>query len=110
MFSIYVLKSLKNGRRYIGYTINLDKRLKEHNEGKNISTRNRGPWEIIYFEKKFPTREAAMKREKELKNMKGGIQFQQLLEGFDTHQSSTTKNLIQHCRTKNVDNKDHMRT
>ncbi len=83
MFFVYVLKSLKNKRRYIGYTIDLEKRLKEHNEGKNTSTRNRGPWEIIYCEKNFPTRTDAQKREKELKNMKGGIQFQQLLESFN---------------------------
>jgi putative endonuclease len=109
MFSVYVLKSLKNGRRYIRYTIDLDKRLQEHNDGKNTSTRNRGPWEIIYCEKKFPTRTAAQKREKELKNMKGGIQFRQLLKDFDTHHSSTTIkksiiDLVPQCWTKNTDN------
>jgi putative endonuclease len=83
MFSVYVLQSLKSERRYIGYTIDLKKRLSEHNEGKNTSTRNRCPWKIIYFEKNFPTRITAQKREKELKNMKGGIQFRQLLIEFD---------------------------
>jgi putative endonuclease len=76
------LISLKNNRRYIGYTSDLIRRLDEHNEGENTSTRNKGPWKIIYFENNFPTRTEALKREKELKNMKGGIQFQQLLENF----------------------------
>lgn len=31
---VYVLESLKDGKRYIGYTGNLKKRLEEHNKGK----------------------------------------------------------------------------
>lgn len=46
----YVLRSLKNGRWYTGYTRDLRKRLKEHNNNQSTYTKNRGPFEIIYFE------------------------------------------------------------
>ena len=35
-FYTYVLESLKDGLRYVGYTANLKKRIKEHQEGYNF--------------------------------------------------------------------------
>ena len=49
-FYVYILKSLKDGHWYIGFTTNLDRRFTEHNTGQNTSTRNRIPFELIYFE------------------------------------------------------------
>lgn len=46
----YVLKSVKNGNLYIGYTNDLVKRVKEHNRGLNISTKPYLPWKLIYYE------------------------------------------------------------
>ena len=49
-FYVYALESLKDGNRYIGYTENLKGRLKEHNDGKSLSTEFRRPFKLIYFE------------------------------------------------------------
>jgi putative endonuclease len=32
-YYVYVLRSLKDGSLHVGYTINIEKRLKEHNQG-----------------------------------------------------------------------------
>ena len=48
MFYIYVLESLKNKTLYIGYTTDLAKRCKEHNQGLTISTKRYRPWKLIY--------------------------------------------------------------
>jgi len=42
MFYTYVLQSHKNGNFYTGYTGDLRKRLKEHNESKFGYTKGRG--------------------------------------------------------------------
>jgi len=67
---IYVLKSKKDLKRYIGLTNNLERRLLLHNSGKVKATKNRRPFELIYFEK-FEDRTRAAKREKFLKSGKG---------------------------------------
>jgi len=50
MFYTYVLKSKKNGRLYTGYTNDLRKRFKEHNDKMSTYTKYRGPYELIYYE------------------------------------------------------------
>ncbi|MDI6734008.1 MAG: GIY-YIG nuclease family protein [Patescibacteria group bacterium] len=50
MFYVYILKSLKNGKLYTGYTNDLRKRFKEHNDGKSTYTKGRGPFKLIYYE------------------------------------------------------------
>ena len=47
---VYVLKSLKDNMFYIGSTNDLDKRLKDHNSGKNRSTKHRRPFVLVYHE------------------------------------------------------------
>ena len=51
-------------------TKNLDRRLKEHNEGKNRSTKGFAPFEVVHVEK-FEERTEARKREKYLKSGTG---------------------------------------
>lgn len=50
MFYNYVIQSKKNRSLYIGYTKDLRRRLKEHNQGLNMSTKPFKPWELIYYE------------------------------------------------------------
>ncbi len=78
MFSIYILKSLKNGRYYVGQTENMGERIKKHNSGQVKSTKPFLPWQIVYSEQ-CPTRSDARKRENEIKKYKGGIKFKRLL-------------------------------
>lgn len=70
MYYNYVLKSEKDGKRYIGFTDDLKKRLDEHNKGLNKSTKYRKPLVLIYYEACL-NKKAAIKREKYLKTMWG---------------------------------------
>ena len=71
MFVVYVLYSYKFGKIYIGFTSNLEERLKSHNDlgvkGWTIKFR---PWTLIYQEL-HATKSEAMKREKQLKSAAG---------------------------------------
>ena len=49
MYYVYLLKSLKDGRYYIGQTQDLQERLAYHNTGRSTYTRDRGPWELLAF-------------------------------------------------------------
>ena len=79
MYTVYILKSLKTGRFYIGSTTNLERRLTQHNIGKNISTRGRGPFVVEYSEQ-YETITGARQREREIKSFKGGNSFKSLLD------------------------------
>ncbi|HWO07344.1 MAG TPA: GIY-YIG nuclease family protein [Candidatus Paceibacterota bacterium] len=67
MYFVYVLKSERSRKSYVGHTDNLEKRLLEHNFGKNTSTKPFAPWVRVYHEE-YKSREAAVKREKYLKS------------------------------------------
>jgi len=54
----------------VGQTACIEARLKAHNSGVCFSTRNRGPWKILFFES-CETRSDAMRMEKYLKTGKG---------------------------------------
>ncbi len=65
----YILKC-KDGSLYTGWTNNLERRLKDHNEGKGAKyTKARRPVELVYYET-FSTKEEAMSREYAIKRMK----------------------------------------
>ena len=60
-FFVYILKSLKDDRFYIGQTNDIASRIKRHNSGQVTATKNRRPLVIIHTEK-FATRAEAMQR------------------------------------------------
>ena len=70
MFYVYILKSEVDSRFYKGLTSNLERRIKEHNFGKNKSTKAYLPWRLVYFEE-FDNRIDARKREKYFKSGQG---------------------------------------
>ena len=49
-YYVYLIKSLKDGNFYTGYTNNIIRRFFEHNSSKVESTRNRIPFELVYWE------------------------------------------------------------
>ena len=49
MYKVYILESLKDKSRYIGVTINLVNRLKEHNSGETKSNKSKIPYKIIWY-------------------------------------------------------------
>ena len=70
MYFVYVLRC-KDNSLYCGQTNNLEKRIKEHNDSKNISTkytRGRRPVTLVYMEKVKAISDA-LRREREIKKL-----------------------------------------
>jgi len=76
---VYWLLSEKDHRTYLGSSPDLEKRLKEHSEGKCFSTKNRLPLKLIYFEE-YDSLEDARKREKFLKSRSGRRELKKIFE------------------------------
>lgn len=78
MYYVYILKSLKDNKLYIGYTGNLNQRLSQHKWGKVSSTKGRRPLKLIYFEAHY-SMEDAKRRENYFKTDKGKSTIKQML-------------------------------
>jgi putative endonuclease len=50
MFTVYAIRSEVDGRIYVGFSVDIERRLKEHNSGKTKSTKGFRPWKIFYSE------------------------------------------------------------
>jgi putative endonuclease len=81
MYYVYILKSLRNKSLYIGYTVDLKKRLEEHDDGKNISTKPFRPYKLIFYEA-FLYRKDAKSREEYLKSGWGRKSIKKLLKNY----------------------------
>jgi putative endonuclease len=65
---VYIVEC-SDGTFYTGWTNNLEKRLDMHSKGTGAKyTRGRGPVKLVYHET-FDTKEAAMKREYQIKRL-----------------------------------------
>lgn len=69
MFYVYIIKSKKDNKLYIGVTGDLKRRFREHNQGLNKSTKHRVPFELVYYEAYFSEKDAKS-REQKLKQFK----------------------------------------
>ncbi|MBI2626179.1 MAG: GIY-YIG nuclease family protein [Candidatus Nealsonbacteria bacterium] len=69
MYCVYLIQSKKDGKLYIGVTNNLKRRLFEHNQGLNKSTKYRAPFRLVYCEIYISAKDAFI-REKKLKKFK----------------------------------------
>ena len=76
---VYILKSLKNGKYYVGSTDNLERRIFEHNSGKSKYTRLSKPFELV-FSQEFETLVLARKVEFKLKSFKSKKIIEQIIE------------------------------
>ena len=64
---VYVLISTKKPKRtYVGWTLDLERRVEQHNGGVGAKFTRGGKWLLIYTER-HRTRNGAMRREVELK-------------------------------------------
>lgn len=81
MHYVYMLRSIRDGRFYTGYTTNLEKRLGEHNAGKVFSTKNRYPLELMYYEA-CRHKEDALRRERYLKTTYGKRYIKNRIRGY----------------------------
>ena len=77
-YYVYILRSLKDSKFYIGSTADVAARLAYHNAGLQRSTKNRIPFELFYTET-VSSKEDGLRREKEIKSYKGGNAFKKLL-------------------------------
>ena len=69
-YYVYILANQKDRHFYAGFSTDLVKGIKEHNDGKIHSTKSKLPWKIIYYEA-FLNKYDARRREKYLKSTKG---------------------------------------
>lgn len=82
MAFVYILKSLKTNRYYIGSTFDLDERLKRHQNGLVFSTRNSRPWKKI-FSQEYSTITQAKRIELRLKKLKRRDYIEKIIkDGF----------------------------
>lgn len=69
-YYVYVLQSKKDQRFYTGFTKDMANRLNEHNNGKVESSKNRRPFDLVYYECSLNI-EDALHQEKYLKTTYG---------------------------------------
>jgi putative endonuclease len=79
-YFVYILKSLKNDRYYVGYTNNIEKRLIQHNNGKTTGNKYWGPFELTYKEE-YDNPTKARKREYYIKRQKSKRFIEALVNG-----------------------------
>ena len=67
-FVYLIVSNLKNNKKisYVGYTNDLNKRIKLHNVGRGAKFTRGKKWNLVYY-KKYDTKTTAMKEEYKLK-------------------------------------------
>ncbi len=84
MFITYILYSKTLDSYYIGFSsTSVEERLKKHLALHKGHTAKAKDWEIVYTEM-FPTKDGAMKREKQLKDWKSKIRIAELIKRSST--------------------------
>ena len=81
MFYTYILESLKDKKLYVGYTSNLKRRFAEHNRGEVSITKNRRPFNLVYYEAYFNQQDATS-REKFFKKGWGRTYLKKALKNY----------------------------
>jgi putative endonuclease len=81
MYYVYVLRSVKDGKLYSGYSADLKKRLEYHNKGKVGVTKYRIPFMLIYYEA-FLHQQDATSREKFFKTQWGRSFLKRALSNY----------------------------
>ena len=77
----YVLLSQKDKKYYTGYTKNLKLRFEQHSKGLVVSTKNRRPLKLIYYEACLNQKDA-LHREKYLKTYYGKMFLKNRLKSY----------------------------
>jgi len=71
MYFVYIIRSIANSEKtYIGYTTDIEKRIKKHNSSKDMYTSKYKPWKLEYYSA-FNTKIGALEFEKYLKSHSG---------------------------------------
>ena len=80
---VYVLKSKKDNKFYVGFTKNLKLRFEQHKKGLAESTKARLPFSLIYYEACLNQQDATH-REKYLKSYYGKMFIKKRLKSYLT--------------------------
>ncbi len=80
-YYVYILQSQKDQSLYIGYTSDLRKGFKEHNDGKSLATKPFRPYRLIFYEA-FLNRIDAKGREIYLKGGYGRKTIKAMLDRY----------------------------
>jgi putative endonuclease len=80
---VYILKSKKDDKNYVGYTKNLKLRFEQHQKGLVVATKNRRPLILIYYEACISQQDATH-REKYLKTAYGKRYIKSRLKSYLT--------------------------
>ncbi|MBL7159009.1 GIY-YIG nuclease family protein [Candidatus Microgenomates bacterium] len=80
-YYVYVLKSLHKNFIYVGFTSNLKRRVKEHNNKEELSTKHFAPFELIFYEA-YRNKKDAKRREGYLKTTKGKTTLRTMLKDY----------------------------
>lgn len=78
MYYVYVLKSIKNNKLYVGRTEDLKKRISKHKSGKAWTTKRMLPIKLVFYEA-FLDKEDAIRRERYFKTSKGKSSLKQII-------------------------------
>ena len=81
MFYCYIIYSITADRFYVGYTSDLNERLKKHNTLHKGFTGYKNDWEYVYIEK-FESKDQASFRERQIKNWKSRRLIIALVENY----------------------------
>jgi putative endonuclease len=81
MYFVYVLESQKNLDFYKGFTRDINKRIKEHNDGLTYATKRDRPWKLVYCEI-FLNKRDAIEREKYLKGSWGRKFLKEVMKNY----------------------------
>ena len=76
---VYILRSQKSGKYYIGSTENLERRLKEHYRGKVYTTKRMLPVELV-FKQEYSSIKFAENIERKLKDFKSRMIIEKIIQ------------------------------
>ncbi len=79
--TVYILFSHKDKKLYVGCAKDVMERLKRHNAGSVLATKNRRPFSLIYTET-FTDKAEAFNRERFLKSLWGARLKKKVLDDF----------------------------
>ena len=80
-YYVYVLRSLVKDFIYVGFSMDLRIRFKEHNNKEELSTKHYAPFELIHYEA-YRNIKDAKRREEYFKTTKGKTTLKIMLKEF----------------------------
>lgn len=80
-YYVYILQSKNKDFLYVGFTKDLRKRLKEHNNGEELSTKHYAPFDLIHYEA-YRNEKDAKRREEYFKTTKGKTTLRTMLKEY----------------------------